>query len=427
VGIYEDMPAHIRDLLVDNLEINSSDFSVQRKPLGLVNLWQIYNSVERHDLKYPPDKPHIIKPFRNIQSPDKIFDAIRQENILLHHPYDSFDPVIDFLNAAARDPNVLAIKQTLYRVGRNSPVVDALLEARERDKQVAVLLELKARFDEESNIGWARKLEEAGVHVVYGLVGLKTHSKICLVVRQEGDRIRRYVHLATGNYNHFTSSIYEDIGMFTSDEAIGADATDVFNYITGYSNQSIYRKLLVAPVNLRSKLEALIEREVEHAKKGNPARLIFKMNAIVDPDMIRVLYRASQAGVKIDLITRGMCFLRPGIKHISENIRVVSIVGRYLEHSRVYYFQNNGREEIYLGSADLMDRNLNRRVEVVFPVENPEQVHHLRENILGTYLRDNMRARVMNPDGTYTRLTFKDNKDRVDVQELLMERKYKKA
>jgi len=427
VGIYEDMPTHIRDLLVDNLEINSTDLFVQRKPLGLVSLWQVYNSVERFDLKFPPNTPHIPKPFRNIQSPDNIFDAIRQGNILLHHPYDSFDPVIEFLNAAARDPHVLAIKQTLYRVGRNSPVVDALLEARERDKQVAVLLELKARFDEESNIGWARKLEEAGVHVVYGLVGLKTHSKICLVVRQESDRIRRYVHIATGNYNHFTSNIYEDLGMFTCDEAIGADATDVFNYITGYSNQSIYRKLLVAPVNLRKKLEELIQREVEHAKKGHPARLIFKINAIVDPEMIRVLYRASQAGVKIDLITRGMSCLKSGIKNVSENIRVVSIVGRYLEHSRIYYFQNNGKEEIYLGSADLMDRNLNRRVEVVFPVENSDHIRHLRDNVLGTYLRDNARARVMNPDGTYMRLTFKDEKDRVDVQELLMERKYKKA
>jgi len=307
-------------------------------------------------------------------------------------------------------------------------VVDALLEARERDKQVAVLLELKARFDEESNIGWARKLEEAGVHVVYGVAGLKTHSKICLVVRQEGERIRRYVHLATGNYNHITSSTYEDIGLFTSDEEIGADATDVFNYITGYSNQSIYRKLLVAPVNLRSKLEALIERECEHAKKGHPARLIFKMNAIVDPEMIRVLYRASQAGVKVDLFVRGMCCLRPGIKNISENIRVISIVGRYLEHSRIYYFQNNGKQEIYLGSADLMDRNLNRRVEVVFPIEDPEQVKHLRENVLGAYLRDNMRARTMNPDGTYTRLATPSNaKDRVDVQAWLMERSYKKS
>ena len=427
VGIYEDMPSHVRDLLVDNLEINSTDLFVQRKPLGLVSLWQVYNNVERHDLKFTPHKPFTPKPFKTFQKPDDIFDAIRQGNILLHHPYDSFDPVIDFLNAAARDPNVLAIKQTLYRVGRNSPVVNALLEARERDKQVAVLLELKARFDEESNIGWARKLEEAGVHVVYGLVGLKTHSKICLVVRQEGERIRRYVHLATGNYNHFTSSLYEDLGMFTSDEAIGADATDVFNYITGYSTQSDYRKLFVAPVNLRSKIESLIEREIEHAKKGHAARLIFKMNAIVDPEMIRVLYRASQAGVKIDLLVRGMCCLRPGIKGISENITVTSIVGRYLEHSRIYYFQNNGKEEIYLGSADLMDRNLNRRVEVVFPVEKPEHVHHLRDNVLAAYLKDNLRARVMNPDGTYSRLSAVDNKDRVDVQDWLRERIYKQT
>src|SRR5258706_3635971 len=425
VGIYENMPFHIRELLVDNLEINPTDLFVQRKPLGLVDLWQVYNSVERFDLKFPAYKPYVPKAFKNIQTSDDIFEAIRQGNILLHHPYDSFDPVIEFLNAAARDSNVLAIKMTLYRVGRDSPVVDALLEARERDKQVAVLLELKARFDEESNIGWARKLEEAGVHVVYGLVGLKTHSKICMVVRQEGERIRRYVHLATGNYNHFTSSIYEDIGMFTSDEDIGADATDVFNYITGYSTQSDYRKLLVAPVNLRKKIEALIEREVEHAKKGNPARLIFKINAIVDPEMIRVLYRASQAGVKMDLLVRGMCCLRPGIKDVSENIRVISIVGRYLEHSRIYYFQNNGKEEIYIGSADLMDRNLNRRVEVVFPVENPNHVHHLRENVLGAYLRDNVRARIMHTDGTYHRLNSKDGKDKLDVQEWLMARDYK--
>ena len=426
VGIYEDMPTYIRDLLVDNLEINSGDLFIQRKPLGLGNLWQVYSSVERHDLKFPAYKPYIPKVFNNIQTSDNIFEAIRQENILLHHPYDSFDPVIDFLNAAARDPQVLAIKQTLYRVGTNSPVVDALLEARERDKQVAVLLELKARFDEESNIGWARKLEEAGVHVVYGVVGLKTHSKICLVVRQEGERIRRYVHLATGNYNHLTSTVYEDIGLFTSDEAIGADATDVFNYITGYSMQSDYRKFLVAPVNLRKKMEALIEREMEHAKRGNPAGLIFKVNAIVDPEMIRVLYRASQAGVKVDLFVRGMCCLRPDIKHVSDNIRVISIVGRYLEHSRIYYFQNNGKEEIYLGSADLMDRNLNRRVEVVFPVENKGHIHHLRDNVLGAYLRDNVRARLMHTDGTYERLTAKDGNTKLDIQEWLMARNFNK-
>jgi polyphosphate kinase len=421
VSIYDDMPANVRDLLTENLEINPSDIFVQRKPLGLVSLWKVYNSVERHDLKYPPYKPHIPKVFKNVENREEIFDAIRQENILLHHPYDSFTPVVDFLNAAAKDRNVLAIKQTLYRVGRDSPVIPALLQARERGKQVAVLLELKARFDEESNIGWARKLEEAGVHVVYGVVGLKTHSKVCMVIRQEGEGIRRYIHLATGNYNLFTSHVYEDIGILTCDEAIGADVTDLFNFLTGYSAQTEYRKLLVAPVNLRQKLEALIQREIEHAKKDNKAQLIFKMNAIVDPQMIQLLYKASQAGVKVELFVRGMCCLRPGVKGLSENIRVTSIVGRYLEHSRIYHFYNNGKEEIYLGSADLMDRNLNSRVEVVFPVENPGQVQHLREKILSVYLRDNTRARLMQPDGTYIRMKAKDKDDRVDVQEWLME------
>ncbi len=427
VSVYESMPSDIRDLLIENLEIKPSDVFVQRKPLGLINLWQIYNSVERHDLKYPAYKPHIPKVFRKIESPDNLFEAIKQGNILIHHPYDSFTPVIDFLNASARDPNVLAIKQTLYRVGSDSPVVDALLEARERGKQVAVLLELKARFDEESNIGWARKLEEAGVHVVYGLMGLKTHCKIGMVVRQEGEGIKRYVHLATGNYNHITSTTYEDIGIFTCDESIGADATDLFNFLTGYSAQREYRKLLVAPVNFRQKIEALVQREIEHAKKGEKARLIFKANSVVDPHMIQLLYKASQAGVKIDLLVRGMCSLRPGVKGVSENIRVVSIVGRYLEHSRIYYFQNGGAGEIYLGSADLMERNLDHRVEVVFPIESPDHIQHLRENVLAAYLRDNVRARLMHSDGTYSRLKPKDNEDRMDIQEWLMARSNKKA
>lgn len=426
VSVYDDLPSNIRELLIDNLGIKPSDVFVQRKPLGLVNLWQVYNSVERHDLKYPAYKPFVPKVFKQAESPDDIFEAIRQENILIHHPYDSFSPVVDFLNAAARDPDVLAIKQTLYRVGRDSPVVAALLEARERGKQVAVLLELKARFDEESNIGWARKLEEVGVHVVYGLVGLKTHSKICMVVRQEGEKLRRYIHLATGNYNHVTSAIYEDIGMFTCDEAIGADATDLFNFLTGYSAQTEYRKLLVAPVNLRQKLESLIRREIEHAKSGNKARLIFKMNSIVDPRMIQLLYSASQAGVKVDLFIRGMCCLRPGLKGVSENIRVVSIVGRYLEHSRLYYFHNNGTGEIYLGSADLMQRNLNHRVEVVFPLENPEHIRHLRGNVLAAYLRDNTRARLMQPDGTYVRVKPREKEEKLDIQDWLMTRQYKK-
>jgi polyphosphate kinase len=426
VSVYDSLPANIRDLLVDNLEIKASDVFVQRRPLGLINLWQIYNSVERHDLKFPAFKQHIPKVFRSAEKPEDIFEAIRQRNILVHHPYDSFSPVVDFLNAAARDPNVLAIKQTLYRVGRDSPVVDALLEARERGKQVAVLLELKARFDEESNIVWARKLEDVGVHVVYGLVGLKTHSKVAMVIRQEGEGIRRYVHLATGNYNHFTSNIYEDIGIFTCDEAIGADTTDLFNFLTGYSAQTEYRKLLVAPVNLRKKMAALIQREIEHAKNGNKAHLFFKANSIVDPQMIQLLYAASQAGVKVDLFVRGMCCLRPGIKGVSENIRVISVVGRYLEHSRVYYFHNNGQGEVYLGSADLMERNLDNRVEVVFPVERPEHVQHLREDVLGAYLRDNMRARLMQPDGTYTRLKPQDKEENFDVQDWLMNRSFNK-
>lgn len=426
VSVHESIPIEIRNLLVENLEITPSDVFVQRKPLGLADLWQMYNSVERHDLKFPSYKAHTPKVFKRTRGAEDIFEAIRAGDILVHHPYDSFDTVIDFLNASARDPNVLAIKQTLYRVGSNSPVVDALLEARERGKQVAVLLELKARFDEESNIGWARKLEEAGVHVVYGLVGLKTHSKIALIVRQEGGLIRRYVHLATGNYNHLTTSVYEDIGVFTCDEAIGADTTDLFNFLTGYSAQGNYRKLLVAPVNLRRKLEVLIEREIAHAKNGSRARLIFKVNSVVDPSIIQSLYKASQAGVKVDLFVRGICCLRPGVKNVSDNIRIVSIVGRFLEHSRIYFFQNGQKEEIYLGSADLMDRNLNRRVEVVFPVENPYHIHHLRENVLATYLHDNARARVMHSDGTYSRCIQKDEAHTVDVQERLMNRSYGK-
>lgn len=426
VSVYEKLPPSIRDILIENLEIKPSDIFVQRKPLGLVNLWNIYNSVERHDLKYPVYKQHIHKAFRSAETAEDFFEAIRQRNILVHHPYDAFNPVVDFINISARDPNVLAIKQTLYRVGRNSPVVDALLEARERGKQVAVLLELKARFDEESNIGWARKLEEVGVHVVYGLVGLKTHSKVCMVVRQEGEKLRRYVHLATGNYNHVTSAIYEDIGIFTCDEAIGADSTDLFNFLTGFSAQTEYRKLLVAPVNLRQKLDALIRREIEHAKKGNKAHLIFKMNSLVDPHMIQMLYAASQAGVKVDLFVRGMCCLRPGLKGVSENIRVVSIVGRYLEHSRIYYFHNNGGEEIYLGSADLMQRNLDHRVEVVFPVERPDHIKYLRDHVLAAYLRDNTRARLMQPNGTYVRVKPSEKEEKLDIQDWLMTRQYKK-
>jgi polyphosphate kinase len=426
VAVYDSMPENIRRLLMENLPITASDLSVQAKPLGLAGLWQLYDSVEQHDLKYPLYKQRVVPQFQNIELADEVFTAIRQGDILLHHPYDSFVPVIDFLNAAARDPQVLAIKQTLYRVGPNSPVVEALLEACERGKQVAVLVELKARFDEESNIGWARTLEQAGVHVVYGLMGLKTHCKVGMVVRQEGEGIRRYVHLATGNYNYVTSTIYEDIGLFTCDEVIADDATELFNFLTGYSSKPKYRKLWVAPINLRQNLEERIRREIEHAKKGDRSRLIFKVNALVDPHIIQLLYEASQAGVRVDLLVRGICCLRPGLEGVSENICVRSVLGRYLEHSRIFYFENGGSEEIYLGSADLMQRNLNHRVEEIFPVEDPEYVKYLRDYVLQAYFRDHCHTRIMQADGSYKRLHSKEGDTTLGVQDWLMSNPWKK-
>jgi polyphosphate kinase len=425
VEIYESMPDNIRELLIDNLEIRQNDVYVSPAPLGLSSLWQVYGNVERHDLKFPIYHPVVPKAFENAMLAGDIFETLKRRNILMHQPYDSFNPIVDFLKAAARDPDVLAIKQTLYRVGQNAPVVEALLEASERGKQIAVLVELKARFDEESNIGWAKMLEEAGVHVVYGLMGLKTHCKVTMVIRKEGDGIRRYLHLGTGNYNAVTARIYEDLGLFTCDEAIGSDITDLFNYLTGYSTKQHFKKLMVAPVNLRAGLEKLIRREIEHAQAGRPAYLILKANALVDPILIELLYEASRAGVKVDLLIRGMCCLRPGLKGVSENIRVISIVGRYLEHSRVFYFQNNGKEEIYMGSADLMRRNQDHRVEVVFPVESKEHIDYLYNGMLAIYLSDNMRARVMKSDGTYVRLKPPSADKAVDIQEYLMKNNYR--
>jgi polyphosphate kinase len=421
VAIHENMPKNVRSLLIENLEIKTSDVYTLNGLLGLASLWQVYSSVDRYDLKYPTYKPIIPRPLRHIILAGEFFDAIRQETILLHHPYDSFSPVVDFMNAAARDPQVLAIKQTLYRVGQNSPIVEALLEAAERGKQVAVLVELKARFDEESNIGWARTLEQAGVHVVYGVMGLKTHSKAGLVVRKEEQGIRRYLHLATGNYNPTTATIYEDIGLFTCDETMAADITDLFNYLTGYSTMLDYRKLLVAPVNLRQRLEALIRREMAQVKKGREGYIIFKVNSLIDPQIIRLLYEASQAGVRIDLLVRGMCCLVPGVEKLSENIRVVSVVGRFLEHSRIFYFNNDGKEQIFVGSADLMPRNINNRVETVFPVEDGKHIRYLRDQVLETYLKDNVSARWLKPDGLYQRSHPKDEEARVSVQEWLMQ------
>ncbi len=414
--INHNMPGYIREILVENLEADRNDVYPVEGLLGISDLMSLYQ-IDRIELKEIPFKPKTPSQlFFNGNGQQNIFSAIRQGDILLHHPYDSFSSVIDFLKTAAHDPDVLAIKQTLYRVGRKPPVVDALLEAVQNGKQVAVLLELKARFDEESNIGWARKLEKEGVHVIYGLLGLKTHSKIALVVRKEGDGIRRYVHLATGNYNVLTATLYEDLGMFTCDEEIGADATDLFNYLTGYSTKEEYRKLLVAPVNLRRRLESLICREIEHASKGKKGHLIFKANALVDPQIIQLLYEASQAGVKVDLLVRGICCLRPGIKDISENITVTSIVGRFLEHSRIYYFNNDGAEEIFLGSADLMPRNIDRRVEVLFPVQSPSMIKHIREDILDIYLQDTVKARRMLSDGTYEHIKPSDKQNALNSQ-----------
>lgn len=412
------MPEGMLEILTSNLEVQPGELYKIHGPLSLSRFMDLYG-IDRADLKEAPFIPATPAALQNPDDED-MFAAIRRQDILLHHPFDSFQPVVDFLRKAALDPNVLAIKMTLYRVGRNSPIVAALLEAMEEGKQVAVLLELKARFDEESNIEWARALEREGVHVVYGLLGLKIHCKAAMVVRREADTIRRYVHLSTGNYNAVTAHTYTDIGLFTADEEIASDTTDLFNYLTGYSAKESFRKLLVAPVTLREQLEAMVEREIQHKAQGRGGHLIFKMNALEDPAMIRMLYGASQAGVKVDLLVRGICCLRPGIAGVSENIQVISIVGRFLEHSRLFYFRNGGDEEIYAGSADLMPRNINRRVEALFPLSDPALVEHVKTCVLGTYLADTVKARRMQTDGSYVRV--KPSGDPLNAQAVLLER-----
>ena len=342
-----------------------------------------------------------VENLENINEGNDFFSLIRRGDLLVHHPYESFSDSVElFITQAAFDPDVLAIKMTLYRTSGNSPIIKALMAAAAARKQVVALVELKARFDEENNIIWARKLEDAGVHVVYGLVGLKTHTKILLVVRREGEEIHRYVHIGTGNYNSKTAKLYTDLGLLSCREELGADLSELFNFLTGYSQQKTYRKLLIAPVNLRESLLAMIRREIEHSHQGRSGKIIAKMNALVDPEIIAALYEASQAGVQIDLVIRGICCLRPGLSGVSENIRVISIVGRYLEHSRIFYFQNDGESEIYLGSADWMPRNLDRRVEGITPVEEPSLVKRLKE-ILEILLQDNRYAWELQPDGTY--------------------------
>jgi polyphosphate kinase len=374
--------------------------------------------LDRPDLKYAPFVP-AISPAVTVTPDDDIFSLIRRGDIFLHHPFDSFQPVVEFLRQAARDPSVLAIKICLYRVGRNSPIVEALLEAVEEDKQVAALVELKARFDEESNIEWARALEHAGAHVVYGLIGLKIHCKVALVVRQEQGRIAQYMHLSTGNYNAVTAHLYTDMGLFTADQEIADDVSNLFNYLTGYSHKSDYRHLLVAPLTVRSSLKALIERETRHARDGRKGHLIFKMNALVDTEMIRLLYQASGAGVKVQLLVRGICCLRPGVPGISENIEVTSIVGRFLEHSRVYYFRNDGDDEVYIGSADLMPRNIDHRVELLIPIRQPAIARHICDDVFGAYLADDAKARIMLANGSYMR-KGRQGKTPVNSQERLL-------
>ncbi len=400
VTVDDAMPERICQLLLNNLKVGLIDLYPMHGPLGFSDLMTLMG-LDRPDLKDPPHVPHMPSVLHD--SVD-IFTSIRQGDILLHHPYDSFAPIVNFIQAAADDPNVLAIKQTLYRVGSNSPIVRALMYAREQNKQVTVLVELKARFDEENNIGWARALERTGVHVVYGLVGLKTHAKLALVVRKESDGIRRYVHLGTGNYNASTARLYTDLGLLTCRPDIGADVSELFNFLTGYSRQRRYRALGVAPVTLRERLMELIEREIESHRQHGNGHLIFKVNSLVDRKMIDALYRASQAGVRIDLIVRGMCSLRPNIPDRSETIQVRSIVGRFLEHSRIYYFANNGADEVYLSSADLMERNLDQRVEQLFPLEDPRLMRQVRDTILEAYLQDNVRTRILQSDGEYIRL-----------------------
>ena len=395
-----DMDKRLLQILKEELQIDESYIYKIDGPLDLTVLMKLYGLEGFEHLK---KESHVPQPVLELPAGCSIFQELRKQDVLLHHPYQTFEPVVDFIRQAARDPEVLAIKQTLYRVSGNSPIIRELAYAAENGKQVTVLVELKARFDEENNIVWAKMLEKAGCHVIYGLVGLKTHCKITLVVRREEDGIRRYVHLGTGNYNDATAKLYTDIGLMTCSEAIGEDATAVFNMLSGYSEPLVWNRLSLAPLWLKEKFLYLIERERRYALEGRPARIIAKMNSLCDEDIIAALYQASAAGVKIDLIVRGICCLKTGVKGVSENITVRSIVGNFLEHSRIFYFNNDDHYEVYCGSADWMPRNLERRVEILFPVDTPELKERLF-HILEDQLKDNVKASVLQPDGTYERI-----------------------
>ena len=398
--VEEKVDKRLLKILKRELSVGNDDIYEINGPLDLTFLMKMYGMNGFDELKTPSYTPQPVPAFMN---DDDIFTNIRKGDILLHHPYQTFEPVVEFVRQAAKDPDVLAIKQTLYRVSGHSPIVAALAEAAERGKQVSVLVELKARFDEENNINWAKKLEKAGCHVIYGLVGLKTHCKITLVVRREEDGIRRYVHLGTGNYNDSTAKLYTDCGLMTCHPQVGEDATAVFNMLSGYSEPPTWNKLALAPLWLRSRCIRMIKREAEHARAGKPARIMAKMNSLCDKEVIANLYEASCAGVKIELVVRGICCLKAGIPGLSENITVHSIVGNFLEHARILYVENDGSPEVYMGSADWMPRNLDKRVEIMFPVEDPElkkQVIH----ILQVQLEDNVKAHVLQPDGTYEKI-----------------------
>ena len=427
--INSSIPDYLRDLLVNELEFESEDIYTVDGLMGLRDLMS-FISLPLPELKDKPWTavlPRWMKESEDIiasnpETDEKdIFAILRQKDVLVHHPYHSFSATVQqFINQAAHDPNVLAIKMTLYRTSGDSPIITALINAAENGKQVAVLVELKARFDEENNIQWAKKLEQTGVHVVYGLVGLKTHTKIVMVVRQEQDKIRRYVHIGTGNYNHKTAKLYTDLGLLSACPDLGADLTDLFNFLTGYSRQQSYRKLLVAPVNMRKRFLELIRREIEQANQGKTGRIVVKLNSLVDPEIIARLYEASQAGVGIDLIIRGTCSLRPGLEGISDNIKVISIIGRFLEHSRIFYFYNGGQEEVYIGSADWMSRNLNRRVEAVTPIKDPDIAKELQE-ILGIMLSDNRKAWDLQSDGQYIQRHPPENTPELIAHDIFME------
>jgi polyphosphate kinase len=407
-----DMPDGLQKYLTESLDLVAEDVYPLEGPLGIQDLMTLYD-LDRPELKDAPFEPVVSE---RLQDDKPLFDVIKERDFLVHHPYDSYNCVTDFINEAVEDPDVVAIKMCLYRTGPDSPIPPALIRASEQGKQVTALIELKARFDEEHNIEWARKLEHAGVHVVYGIIGLKTHGKLTLVVRREGDSLVRYAHIASGNYNPTTSCTYTDVGLFTADEQIGADASELFNYLTGCSRQTDYRRLFVAPVTLRDQVNALIDREIENQKAGRPAQIIAKLNRLADKQIIMKFYEAAQAGVKIDLIVRGICMLRPGVPGLSESITVRSVVGRFLEHSRIFYFENGGNRELYIGSADLMARNLKHRIEVLAPIRNEQMKNYLKDVVLAAYLRDNVKSRQLQPDGSYRQIPAADGEERFDSQ-----------